>query len=745
MGTMKLRTKIVLGFGLVLVLLVAVALAGFVAIDSSTKGFSEYRSMALNSARVAELRSDLLLMRLQVKNFVQRGTQADIDAYEREYQNTRDRMDKAVEAIENQERRAMIADASTLLQAYDASFSSITDYQADRDEVVSQTLDVRGPQMEQAFTEIMRTAEEDGDAVAAYRAGLGLRTVLLARLYVMKYLDTNAAEDASRVYREFDNLDEEFAVLDEEVEDPRRRALLSEISDRLDEYKAGFEQVVTTIGERNNEIAEGVDTIGPEMATQLKEIETAYRAEQDTLGPRLQATNTIALIVVLAVGGAAVIIGILIALIIVRSVLRQLGADPGEIATIADTIAAGDLTYDFSGVEDAKGVYSSMKSMAESLNRVVADVRSATDNVSSGSQQMSSTAQQMSQGATEQAASAEEVSSSMEEMSSNIRQNADNALETDKIAMKSAKDAQEGGEAVEETVSAMKEIASKISIIEEIARNTNLLALNAAIEAARAGEHGKGFAVVASEVRKLAERSQKAAAEISDLSSRSVQVAERAGEMLKSIVPDIQRTAELVQEISAASNEQNSGADQINQALNQLDQVIQQNASASEELASMSEELSSQATQLISTMQFFTVSNGGKKVLKLEAPKQRRSDVRSTQTAQPANRTGAGRQTSGASQGAGTHHAGSSKSQATPSGDTSPRSAAAEKSTAGKQQGSVSSTGVRLPNQEDDEKRRRAKGETHGTDEGQHKGSGFKLDLGNSGGRDAADEEFEEF
>jgi len=199
----------------------------------------------------------------------------------------------------------------------------------------------------------------------------------------------------------------------------------------------------------------------------------------------------------------------------------------------------------------------------------------------------------------------------MEQVVSNIKQNADNAQQTEKIALKAAQDAKEGGKAVTETVFAMKEIANKISIIEEIARQTNLLALNAAIEAARAGEHGKGFAVVATEVRKLAERSQTAAGEINKLSGSSVEVAEKAGEMLTRIVPDIQRTAELVSEINAASNEQNSGAEQINKAIQQLDKVIQQNASATEQMASTSEELSSQAEQLQDTIEFFKVEEKG--------------------------------------------------------------------------------------------------------------------------------------
>jgi len=247
--------------------------------------------------------------------------------------------------------------------------------------------------------------------------------------------------------------------------------------------------------------------------------------------------------------------------------------------------------------------------------QVVGEVITASDNVAAGSLELSATAQQMSQGATEQAASAEEVSSSMEEMASSIRQNTDNAMQTEKISIKSSVDAKEGGKAVAETVAAMKEIATKISIIEEIARQTNLLALNAAIEAARAGEHGKGFAVVASEVRKLAERSQSAAGEISNLSTRSVAIAEQAGEMLTRMVPDIQKTSELVQEITAASKEQDTGAEQMTWSIQQLDQVIQQNASASEEMASTSEELSSQAEQLQHSISFFNIGNEGRRTV----------------------------------------------------------------------------------------------------------------------------------
>ncbi|MCW1752519.1 HAMP domain-containing methyl-accepting chemotaxis protein [Rhizobium acaciae] len=280
-------------------------------------------------------------------------------------------------------------------------------------------------------------------------------------------------------------------------------------------------------------------------------------------------------------------------------------------AGIADQIANGDLTVSPKPLSDKDALGIALEQMVERLRGVVADAISAAENVSSGSQELSASSEQVSQGATEQAASAEEASASMEEMASNIKQNADNAAQTEKIARQSAKDAEASGEAVSRAVDAMRTIAQKIGIVQEIARQTDLLALNAAVEAARAGEHGKGFAVVASEVRKLAERSQSAAAEISSMSSDTVTAAQEAGDMLGRLVPDIRKTAELVSEISAACREQDIGAAQINEAIQQLDKVTQQNAGASEQMSATSEELASQAEELQTSIAFFKVEMAG--------------------------------------------------------------------------------------------------------------------------------------
>ena len=300
---------------------------------------------------------------------------------------------------------------------------------------------------------------------------------------------------------------------------------------------------------------------------------------------------------------------LLVSMLITKNAIRALN----EAVRVSNSLAEGDLTVniDIQTGDETGQLLMAMKHMVARMQGIVAGVKAAAGTVAEGSGRLSDGAEMVSQRTTEQAASAEEASSSVEEMHATIKQNADNAMMTEKIALKSAADAEESGKAVSEAVYAMKNIAEKITIIEEIARQTNLLALNAAIEAARAGDHGRGFAVVASEVRKLAERSHSAAVEIGQLSGSTVDVAERAGTMLTKLVPDIQKTAELVQEISAASREQASGTDQINSSIQQLNQVIQQNAGAAEEISSTSQELSSQADELLKTISFFKVHEVG--------------------------------------------------------------------------------------------------------------------------------------
>ena len=351
-------------------------------------------------------------------------------------------------------------------------------------------------------------------------------------------------------------------------------------------------------------------TLFDEFSTELNALVALNVQGGETASEDAHATYFGARTLALGVIATALVIGLSTAVYLTRSVLRSLGGEPDYAQRVIRSIAAGDLTTEVKVRDgDDESLLAAARVMTLKLRDVMSNANVSANGVAEGAQAMSATAEQLSEGSTEQAAAAEQASASMEEMSANIRQSADNAAQTEKIATQSAKEAADSGKAVDEAVRAMKTIAEKINIIQEIARQTDLLALNAAVEAARAGQHGKGFAVVASEVRKLAERSQQAAGEISELSGKTVEVSQKAGEMLAALVPSIQRTADLVQEISAATREQNVGAEQINEAIRELDTVIQQNASASTEAASVSEQLASQSEQLRGVISFFRLGD----------------------------------------------------------------------------------------------------------------------------------------
>lgn len=372
-------------------------------------------------------------------------------------------------------------------------------------------------------------------------------------------------------------------------------------------YKEAFDALVAEDGTIKATIArmrEAVHAIEPVVDKIALEASTLAQTKAEATESDAGTMSAIAI----SIGLGAIVFGVVIALFIMRTVLRQLGADPHELMRVTGAIAHGQLGVSFSGNYAENSVYGSMRSMVRRLTDVISGVTDAAGNVASGSEELAATAETVAQGANAQATGVDRVSTSVEEMVSSIGRNSENATETERISQLASQDADEGGKAVSETVLAMRDIAEKISIIEEIARQTNLLALNAAIEAARAGEQGKGFAVVAAEVRKLAERSGNAAAEISELSTNSVAVAERAGKMLEKMVPDIQQTSDLIREISAASSEQSEGVTHINSGIQELDSTVQQNASASEELASTAEELSAQSQQLQRMVSFFDLS-----------------------------------------------------------------------------------------------------------------------------------------
>ncbi|MBF0614133.1 MAG: methyl-accepting chemotaxis protein [Magnetococcales bacterium] len=336
----------------------------------------------------------------------------------------------------------------------------------------------------------------------------------------------------------------------------------------------------------------------------LKEVENRLSLDLDARTVALAGEARLMFWSYLVLTAVILLLSLALGFLIGREILRQLGGEPAEVAAMVESVAAGQLHIAFD-TRRRSGIYAAMENMVGNLTHTVGILKEVGVNLVNQSASSSAAAQIVAEGATEQAAAIEETSAAMEQMSANIQQNTENSQITEKMARKASDDARASGEAVGQAVEAMRQIASRITIIEEIARQTNLLALNAAIEAARAGEHGKGFAVVAAEVRKLAERSQTAAGEITQLSTTSVQVSERVGGLLSSLVPDIQKTAQLVQGITTGSEEQAQGASQINDAIQQLQQVLQQNAASAEEMSATADDLAGQAATLQQSLEFF--------------------------------------------------------------------------------------------------------------------------------------------
>ena len=606
---MRLGLKLGLGFGVVLLLTIVVAGIGY-------RGMKAVEDRVDKADDVNRLVRFILEGRVQEKNFMLRKDQKNIDAHGAILKKIYAQVAATSEQFNDQANKDQMTEVAASVKAYDEAFARYVALEKDKTEkmaamrksakeALSVTEELRASQKEQ-LEKLLASGLADRDAIEdkvkkADDANRMIKLFLDARKNEKEYI---ISRDPAYLKLNGDALETIHVQIDDlktRFHNAENIAQLDMVHENLVSYQDQFKQFAGYMDQQAKAEAGMLAS-----ARAADEVCRAARADQKAKMLSEIDNDTLMSLITLAF---ALVLGLLAAYFLTRAITRPVNLG----VTFAKRMSQGDFTRTLEiDQKDEIGVLAAaLNNMVIKLREVVAKVGDATDNVAAGSEELSASAENLSQGATEQAASIEEVSSSMEQMASNISRNAENAKETDGLANKAAADAKGTGQAVTQTVDAMRTIAEKISIIEEIARQTNLLALNAAIEAARAGEHGKGFAVVAAEVRKLAERSGTAAGEISELSSSSMAVAEKAGEMLAALVPDIERTAALVQEISAASNEQNAGAVQVNQAIAQLDTVIQQNASASEEMASTSEELSAQGQQLQATMSFFNV--GGHK------------------------------------------------------------------------------------------------------------------------------------
>lgn len=560
--------KLTLVFGLLAIVTAGIAIVGL-------NGIRQMKSMYEQNMTTIEIISDIQKAREFERAYQVKGEISDLENIYKCIESANKRLDDLKVGVDDEQVLASLDEISNLVSKYKDNIKEYSDIEKEK-QIMSRDMDALGTELS---LQLGRLRDANGKEAAIL--------LLQARVDAKKFLITSDENLKSGVRI---NMEKAGLFL--------KDAIYSREREELNRYTSALETYAAQAGRQNK--------IRTSLADSYKRIEELNSAIRDYDISEISKFMTFLYTELLVMIILAIVLCNLLAVVITRSIRKGVN----KAVRIAEALSEGELDVeieeDFYGRKDEIGqLTSALGRMIQKLREVVDHVVSGANNISAASKELSDSSHLVSQGASEQASAAEEASSSIQQMTANIHQNSDNSILAGKMARQVASDILEGSQGVNQTIEAMRQIAGKIGIINDIAFQTNILALNAAVEAARAGEHGKGFAVVAAEVRKLAERSQKAASEINTLAGLSMEEADKSGSRLQNLVGDIQKTAQLVQEISEASAEQNSGANQLNLSIQQLNQVVQQNAASSEEIATSAEELETQASQLHGVVSFF--------------------------------------------------------------------------------------------------------------------------------------------
>ena len=602
---LSLKFKLVGGFAIVLLLMLIVSFVSFNALNNANKGFGQYREMAKDSNLSGRLQANMLIVRMAVKNYLISGSEDARKQFNERWGKVKEFQAEAQKEIQAPERAAKIDEIEISLELYHKGFNQVVEYKNHRNKLVNGILNVNGPLMENSLTDIMISANNDSDLTAAFHTGLSMKHLLLARLYMAKFLDTNDQSAVARVHEEFKKMKKSLGVLDKELENRKRRELLSTVQNAQKIYLKTFNELVSTIFERNKIITGTLDSIGPEVASKVEDVKLDIKRVQDEIGPRLQASNKKAVNLIVIISVLAIMIGVFVVVFITRSVMGQLGRDPSDIAEIVNSIANGNLAIEFDE-DDAKitGVYADMKNMTKNLSgmfkNIMDDVQTLTDSstelsdvsgkittnsettteksngVSVAAEEMSSNMNSVA-AATEQAtANIQMIVAGTEEMTATIQEIAGNMAKGSETTSQAVEKAQEVSTKVYELGKAASQINKVTETIAGISEQTNLLALNATIEAARAGEAGRGFAVVAGEIKDLAKQTAEATTQISGQISSVQTTTDESVTAIETIVKVINDINEIVTTVAAAIEEQSATTQEISTNVSQAALGIQE-------------------------------------------------------------------------------------------------------------------------------------------------------------------------